>query len=216
MDYQLIYEWIGYVGSLLIAFAMTNNSILRLRWYSLVGNIFFVTYGILISAYPVALVNFFIAGANIYFIQKLSLKSDYLKFLNIKPSNLYLKEFLNFHGKELFSFFPNFKYFPEKYVECAFILRDMNVAGLFLASKQDETTLLVELDFVAPAYRDFRIGKFIFNQHLDYFVDHGYTRIISPCYNRNHEKYLEKVGFVIEMIDGKRMFVKYLVLTNTK
>jgi len=210
MEYQAIYEWIGYVGSLLIAFAMVNNSILRLRWYSLAGNLFFITYGVLISAYPVALVNLFIAAANIYFIQKLSLKTEYLKFLNIRPENLYLKEFIDFHSKELFHFFPNFKYSPKKYVECTFILRDMNVAGLFLASKADEKTLLVELDFVTPAYRDFRIGKFIFNQHLDYFIKQGYTKIITPCYNRNHEKYLQKMGFVLEMINDKRMFVKNL------
>ncbi len=189
---------------------MTHNSILRLRWYSLAGNVFFIAYGILISAYPVALVNTFIAGVNIYFILKQSLKHKYLKFLNIKPTNLYLKEFIDFHSKELFHFFPNFKYSPEKYVECTFILRDMNVAGLFLASKLDKSTLLVELDFVTPAYRDFSIGRFIFKNHLDYFIDHGFTKIISPCYNRMHEKYLLRMGFVIEDLDGKRMFIKYL------
>ena len=210
MDYHALYEWIGYIGSLLIAFAMINTSILRLRWFSLLGNIFFITYGILIDAYPVALVNLFIASANIYFIRKLSLKKEYLKFLNIKPGNLYMQEFLEFHAKELFYFFPNFKYSPETYVESTFILRDMNVAGLFLASKYDDNSLLVELDFVTPAYRDFRIGRFIFEHHLDYFKEHNYKRILSYSYNRNHEKYLLKMGFEKDMIDGKRMFVKYV------
>lgn len=209
MNSQLILEWIGYTGSVLIAVAMLNNSILKLRWYSFAGNILFIIYGYYIQAYPVAIVNLIIAITNIFFIKKLILKKEYLKILNINPENLYLKEFISFHRKELFSFFPNFKFSPDSYNECAFILRDMHVAGLFLARKLDKESLLIELDFVIPEYRDFRLGKFLFIQHLDYFRDHNYKRIISPCYNRKHEVYLNKVGFKMEMIEGKRMFVKY-------
>jgi len=45
---------------------------------------------------------------------------------------------------------------------------------------------------------------------LKIFKEHGYKRILSHSYNRNHEKYLVKMGFQQEMIDEKRMFVKYV------
>ena len=68
-DVSLI-EVIGYFGSFFIAFAMTFSSIIRLRWFSLIGTILFTTYGFGIGAYPVGIVNAFIMITNIVFLVK--------------------------------------------------------------------------------------------------------------------------------------------------
>ena len=214
MENNLILELIGYFGTMVIAASLLSSSILRLRSLGLAGSIIFIVYGILIKAYPVALVNLLIAGTQLFYMQKFINKKELLKVLNIRPTNLYLKEFIDFYKKDLFHYFPNFRFAPEKYNECAFILRDMHVAGLFIASKFDDESLLIEMDFVIPEYRDFRLGKFLYVQHLHYFRENNYTRIISHCYNRNHENYLIRMGFEMEMIKGKRMFVIYTGLNN--
>lgn len=87
----------------------------------------------------------------------------------------------------------------------------MNIAGLYITSKYEDKSLKLELDYVIPGYRDYRTGKFLYQQYVTLFTDQDYKKIISPCFNRKHEKYLKKMGFELKMIDDKRQFVKSFV-----
>jgi hypothetical protein len=55
--------------------------------------------------------------------------------------------------------------------------------------------LIVDLDFVIPQYRDFKIGRYLFRDHKDLFLDHGIRRIRSEPGNEKHVKYLQEMGF---------------------
>ena len=61
-----LYEWIGYIGSILVAWSITLQNLRRLRQLNLLGASVFTVYGILVEAWPVALVNGFIAVVNIW------------------------------------------------------------------------------------------------------------------------------------------------------
>ncbi|MFT4746503.1 MAG: hypothetical protein ACI8XG_000576, partial [Congregibacter sp.] len=69
-------EIFGYCASLIIAFSLTRSSIIKLRWYNLFGAFTFCVYGIIISAYPVALLNGVIALTNIFFLTRLLLNVE--------------------------------------------------------------------------------------------------------------------------------------------
>jgi len=68
-------------------------------------------------------------------------------------------------------------------------------AGIFLASHYEDETLKVDLDFVIPEYRDFKIGKFIFKDKKSFFHERGYSKLICFASNEKHINYLEKMGF---------------------
>ena len=55
-----LFHLIGYLGSGLVAIGLMMSSIIKLRLFSLGGAICFVIYGVLIRAYPVAMLNTFI------------------------------------------------------------------------------------------------------------------------------------------------------------
>lgn len=63
-------EVIGYVASAIIAVSLTMSSIVKLRVLNLLGAFLFGTYGVFISSIPVALVNYFIATVNIFYLWK--------------------------------------------------------------------------------------------------------------------------------------------------
>ncbi|NKF49308.1 YgjV family protein [Shewanella sp. WXL01] len=71
MESATIWEWIGYLASVLVAVSLTMSDIKKLRWWNLLGAILFVAYGLAIGALPVALVNAFIACINVYYLNKL-------------------------------------------------------------------------------------------------------------------------------------------------
>jgi hypothetical protein len=187
--------WFGYLASAIIAVSMTMNSIVKFRWINLVGASSFALYGILINAVPVSLLNGFITVVNIYYLSKIYSKKEQFETLEVRADNKYLLKFLKFHNKEIQKFFPGFEYKPEINTISFFILRDMNVAGVFLAHQQDDETIRVGLDFVIPQYRDFKNGKYIFHRLRNEFINQGIKRVVSPSYTKKHSKYLLKMGF---------------------
>lgn len=64
-------EWLGYLASSLIAISLLMNSIVKLRWFNLIGSILFSAYGFAIDAIPVGIINAFIALVNIYYLVKI-------------------------------------------------------------------------------------------------------------------------------------------------
>ncbi|MFQ3232137.1 hypothetical protein [Reinekea sp.] len=61
-------EWYGYLGSLIIAVSLTMSDIKRLRWINMIGAGMFASYGFIISAWPVLVLNAFIVLINMYHI----------------------------------------------------------------------------------------------------------------------------------------------------
>jgi hypothetical protein len=68
MDFLSVYEIIGYIASILVAVSLMMSSILKLRVINLIGAACFTVYGLLIDAYPVAVVNFIIVLIDLYYL----------------------------------------------------------------------------------------------------------------------------------------------------
>jgi len=68
MDSAIMWEWVGYLASVVVAISLMMSDIKKLRWLNLFGAMLFVAYGIAIQAYPVAAVNFFIVLIDIYYL----------------------------------------------------------------------------------------------------------------------------------------------------
>lgn len=191
-----ILQWIGYAASIIIALSMTMNSIVKFRWINLAGAITFSTYGFLIGAYPVGVLNGFIVCVDIYYLTIIYSKKEIFEILEVRPDNRYLLRFLKFHDAEIQKFFPGFTYKPEMNTISFFIHRNMAVAGLFLAHRTEDGSLKVGLDYVVPEYRDFKNGKFVYHRLSQRFIEAGFKKVITKGESKKHVKYLKKLGFV--------------------
>lgn len=198
MDTAMIYEIIGYIASALVAISVLMTSILRLRVINLIGSSIFVIYGLLIGAFPVALVNFIIVLINIYQLNKLLKLEDEFSLLDVDSDSDYLKQFVAFHRAEIAKFYPQFN---ERALQTAeteiviFVLRNMLPVGLFIAKGSEGGRAVVRLDYVIPGYRDFKVGQYLYREKKDFFQSHGINQLISYPGNDTHQKYLERMGF---------------------
>lgn len=196
-----LYEVIGFVASLFIAISLTMSSIIKLRWYNLAGASIFSVYGFLIDSVPVAWLNLFICGVNIYYLVQLYSKKEHFKALMVRPDNFYLDFFLEYHKEEIVKFFPDFpnqKEFLKKETERPFaviILRNAAVAGVILGKKTSAHELFIILDFVIPEFRDLKPGQFMFHKNTDFFKKNSITTISTIPKNKSHFNYLKKLGF---------------------
>ena len=194
MEISLL-QWIGYFASATIAISMMMSSILKFRWINLAGALTFSTYGFLIGALPVGFLNAFIALVDIYYLYTIYSKKEVFEILEVRADNRYLIRFLQFHEGDIEKFFPGFSYKPEMNTVSFFVLRNMAVAGVFLAHRKENHCLSVGLDFVLPEYRDFKNGKYIYLRLRNRFINEGFTKVIAEGRSEKYSSYLSKLGF---------------------
>ncbi len=203
-------EILGYVASVVVAVSLMMNSIVKLRWINLIGSSLFSAYGFIIGAIPVGVLNGFIALINVYYLIKMYRTTEYFKILPVSEFNEYLNEYLQFYKADIKRFFPDFEYDAQKHTFSYYILRNMALAGVVLGKKKDEQTLIIELDFVKPEFRDLKPGMFLFQQNKQLFKEKGFTRLISKHNSKAHENYLKKVGFK-EKVEGAEKYFELVL-----
>lgn len=188
-------QFFGYSASIVIAVSMTQSSIVKFRWINLVGASSFLIYGFLIGAIPVVILNTFILSVDIFYLFRIYNKKELFQTLEVRGDNKYLLNFLKFYESDIRKIIPGFEYKPELNTISFFILRNMSVAGIFLAHKEDEDTLRVGLDFVIPQYRDYKNGKYIYHRLRESFIKDGFNKVLTCGFSDMHVNYLKKIGF---------------------
>ena len=188
-------ELIGYLGSILVAISLMMRSLLRLRIINLFGALFFTIYGVLLGAYPVAFLNGLIVCIDLYYLFQMWRQKDFFTFLEVSPNSEYLRAFVEFHKDDIAEIIPSYTHKAAEDLLCFFILRNMMPAGLFIVKVHGEEAN-VQLDYVIPNYRDFKVARFIFEENAAFFIQRGIHRFVSEGGSAIHRRYLEKMEFV--------------------
>ena len=187
-------EYVGYLASLLVAVSLMMRSIVRLRWVNTAGAATFVFYGLAIGSYPVALMNLFIIGINLYYLHGMYSKKEYFKILPLHSADGYFQEFLAFHKDEIAAAFPDYTFRQDARRIRYLILRDVAVAGVFVGTPQADGSLRIDLDFVVPAYRDFKPGRFLYHSGYSDLKKQGFSRYWAQAYRKTEQNYFLKMG----------------------
>lgn len=199
-------EWIGYLGSVIVAVSLTMKSMIKLRWYNFIGALLFTAYGFAIGAMPVALVNGFITIIDIYYLYKIYSTSDFFNLIEIDCDDKYFQEFVKFYKAPIENEFPSFMEEKCDGKMVFMILRNMSVAGVFVA-KLEAGSLVVELDYAIPQYQDFKTGNYLFVKNQQLLHDKGVKHIVTFPKSKALEIYYTKMGF---KRDEDSTEVKYL------
>ena len=72
-----IVEIVGYIAMTFLVFSFIPKQIVRIRVINLIGCLFFVAYGIMLQAWPVAISNGFVAIIQVYHL--INLKKEVAK-----------------------------------------------------------------------------------------------------------------------------------------
>lgn len=203
-------EILGYVASALVAVSLTMSSLARLRALNLVGAALFAGYGWLVGAYPVLAVNGFIAVVNVVYLAKMQPgRSEAFELLAIRRlDNRYLQRFLEFHRQDIERFFPDFRVEALTQPHLVFILRDMLPVGVVICEADAERNLVVHLDYVVPAYRDFRCAQYFYRAWSTVVDCPGARRFVARGGVDRHRAYLKRIGFTPEPALGVDVFVR--------
>lgn len=201
MDVSIFYELLGYMGSLLVAISLSMKSLQRLRVVNMAGGIFFIVYGLLIRAYPIALLNGLTLCVNAYNLWVMWRRRDYFTLMQVRADSAYLNRFLEFYRREISELIPTYQFKPDDDQVVVFILRNMLPVGLVIVKPEGQEAR-VFLDYVIPGYRDFRAGKFLLEESAEFYRQKGILRLSTAPGNAKHETYIKRMGFKLEE-DGR-------------
>lgn len=188
-------EWIGYIGSVIIAISLTMTSMVKLRWLNFVGALIFTIYGVAINAIPVALVNGFITLIDLYYLYKMYTSKDYFTLLDMDSRDPYLSEFFKFYEKGISKEFPDFNMVTKENQMAILILRNMTVASVFIGHLEEDSTLVIDLDFAIPQYQDLKTGHFLLVKKVDFLKAKGAKKITFIPKTKSLQHYYTKMGF---------------------
>ena len=194
---------LGYLASLLLAISLLVNNNIRFRWLNSFGCLAFILYGITIDAFPIVLTNSLLLAINLYFLIKIYWRQESFELVEFNSSDQLIHRFLTFYNNDIQNYFPDFK-LENKPNELQFVvLRDLVIANIFVASLSDDGTAEVKINYTVPKYRDFKIGRFIFEEENKYLKDKG-TKYIAykEVRNKNHERFLKSMGFTEDKINN--------------
>lgn len=201
-------ELIGYIATTGVAAFMLLSSNIRYRWYSFAAALAVSIYGFAILDPLVGGLNFLLAAIGFIVIMKIHSKREYLRLFEVDQDSKYLRAFIEHYHKEINRIIPYYTYNPDsRTISCVF-LRNMVAVGVFIAKKVDSQIIQVELDFIVPEFRDYKMGKHVYNHNQQFFYKQGFRWFHIVSLNKEYDKYLQKMGFREDNSTGQRIFIK--------
>ena len=153
-------ELIGYTGSVLVALSLMMKNIWWLRRINLLGGATFALYGLLLNAYPVFVLNGFIALVDVYYLFEMKRKKEYFSLAQVKNfDNTLFHRFIEFYLEDILKFFPEFSKEKLNEGKTYFILRNVVPVGLINYKIISGNKAKIELDYAIPDYRDLKNAR---------------------------------------------------------
>jgi hypothetical protein len=191
-----IAPYFGYLASLFLIIALLVNGNIKFRIYNILGTISFIIYGIIFSAWPVLLTNVILFFINVYYLNKLYAHKENFDLIEFSGNEKLTKKFLQFYKEDIKTYFPAF---DEKHIKNNLnfvVLRDLVIANIFSCSVEVNGDAIIFINYTTKKYRDFKVGKYIFEKEKQYLISKGISRIVyKHAANKSHIHYLKTLGF---------------------
>jgi len=210
---QQIAPYFGYLASLLLAIGLLVSSDLKFRLLNTGGNIAFIIYGVVLGAMPVILTNSILLTINAFYLYKIYTRKEHFELLEFNSGGVMIDRFLSFYQKDISTYFPAFK---KEQLEGSLnfvVLRDLVIANIFSAKLGDDGTGEVILNYTVAKYRDYKVGRFIFDTENKYLLSKGVkTLYYTSVANKRHQNFLNVIGFSMQELNGHSYMSKKIGL----
>lgn len=201
---QQLAPYFGYLASLLLAIGLLVNNDLKFRWLNTWGNIAFILYGIIIAAFPVILTNCILLTINLFYLFKIYNRKELFELIEFSTGGPMIDRFLSFYQSDIAAHFPDFKR-EQLHDNLNFVvLRDLVIANIFSVRPADNGSGEIILNYTVVKYRDYKVGRFIFDKEKQFMLSKGVKKIYyTSVANKRHEKFLKVMGFSKQEVNGQ-------------
>jgi hypothetical protein len=189
--------YVGYLASLFLIISLSVHGDIKFRIYNSLGCVSFIIYGIAFNAWPVILTNAILLCINFYYLRKLYQHRENFDLVPFTGEDKIVQKFLSFYAADIAIYFPSFSPTSTKGNFNFIVLRDIVIANIFSATLDENGDATVHINYTIKNYRDFKVGKFIFEKEKENLIAKGVKRIVyESVHNKSHVTFLEMYGFV--------------------
>lgn len=208
---QVAAVYFGYFASLMLIIALLVSNDLKFRWFNAAGNIAFIAYAIILGAIPVLITNGILLAINVYYLVKVYSRQERFDLLEFTGEEAMAKKFIRFHRDDIRVYFPEFEEEQLKGKLNFVVLRDLVIANIFCAELKPGGDAEVILNYTLNKYRDFKVGRYIFDKERRFLLEKGVRRLVyKSVSNKSHLRFLKVMGFVKDAAGGGECWVKEL------
>ena len=206
---QQIAPYIGYLASLCLIIGLLAKTELFFRIFSASGCTCFIIYAIILNAIPVLITNGTLFCINIYYLRKLLKKKEFFDLIEFKGEEKMIDRFFQYYQQDITGYFPSFqKNMLLQNLNFA-VLRDLVIANVFSAKLTEKGDAEVNINYTLAKYRDYKVGKFIFQREKEFLLSKGIKRIVyRQVTNKNRLYFFKKMGFLPEQAGNETFWVK--------
>ncbi len=206
---NILAQLLGYLAFIFLAVSLWVNNDIKFRWINSLGSLSFVFYGILIHAFPIVLTNGVLFAINMYFLFKIYRRQEKFDLVEFRNDAALIPKFIAFYQKDIALYFPGFVMGDEENEIRFVVLRDIVVANLFVATVNSQGDAFVKINYTVPKYRDYKVGRFLFDEGKEFLQHKGIKRIIYlQVSNPQHVKFLKVMGFKKERFEATECYMK--------
>ena len=206
---NILAQLLGYLAFIFLAVSLWVNNDIKFRWINSLGSVSFIFYGIIIQAFPVVLTNSVLLAINTWFLFKIYRRQEKFDLIEFRNDAALISRFLSFYQKDIEAYFPAFVIGEDENEIRFAALRDVVVANLFVATVNSNGDAIVKINYTLPKYRDFKVGRFLFDEGKEFLQNKGIKRIIYlQVHNPQHEKFLKVMGFKKEQFEATGCYMK--------
>ncbi len=191
MKTEMIWELIGYFGSLLVVVSLLMSSVIKLRIINTIGSLIFCIYALVIHSYPTAVMNGALVLINLYYLAKLINKEKSFTLAEVSSNDASALHLIGKYKDDIAKYFPDREKRQGEVNKIFVAFQGDNIAGI-TAGHSDGDSLLLLTDYSTPLYRDCKLGSFVY----DKLHELGYNTLSYDGSNHIHTEYLKKMGFV--------------------
>lgn len=193
---EQIAPYFGYLASLALIIALLVSTEIKFRIFSLAGNVFFIIYGIIFHAWPVIITNAILLVINLRFLYRILKHRENFDLISFVGDEKLVLKFLDFYKNDIAEYFPGFTAEQLKGNLNFVVLRDLVIANIFSADVSPDGNAVVQLNYTVKKYRDYKIGRYIFEREKQFLLSKGVQQVLYPnVSNKGHEKFLLVHGF---------------------
>jgi hypothetical protein len=194
--FNTIAPYLGYLATALLGLSLIVTKDIQFRWLNTFGCISFIIYGLFIGAIPVVLTNGILLAINGFYLYKIYQRSETFDIIECKGHEVLIGKFMDFYKQDITKYFPNFNISSSNATIQFVVLRDLVIANIFIATLDEQGNARVQLNYTTPAYRDFKIGKYIFEKEKKILLQKGVKAIMyERAAYQGHLDFLKKMGF---------------------
>jgi hypothetical protein len=195
---RTLLELVGWIGSALVILSLAQARVLRFRVLNLAGALLATLYNALLGIWPFMAMNAIIAVIDLYWLRRLHReRHDPVAYsvVEVGPHDAYLAHVVASHLDDIHRFQPSYALPDGSEPRWAYLVqRDAETVGAVVVRDAGEGTAVVELDYVAPRFRDFTPGEFVYRRS-GMFAAQGIRRLVADGELGTQTEYLARVGF---------------------